>query len=195
MPTGCNSMRAVALGLSTALLGLAVAEVQPAQASEVFAFQCLKAGDQAVIALGNMPKPVGGVAMNPATLEPLEGSGMFPFAFVRSKLGGVNPQRRCSTIATRLTNLALATDTARPLGIIDLTNYFVGGRINGTPVIAVDQLTYGDVLGTLPMDMDPKAALSVIDRRVRLISAGNAVAEAIQSGDIVVFETVGVIVD
>ena len=195
MPTGCNSMRAVALGLSTALLSLAVAEIQPAQASEVFAFQCLKAGDQAVIALGNMPKPVGGVAMNPATLQPLEGSGMFPFAFVRSKVGGVNPQRRCSTIATRLTNLALATDTASPLGIIDLTNYFVGGRINGTPVIAVDQLTYGDVLGTLPIDMDPKAALSVIDRRVRLISAGNAVAEAIQSGDIVVFETVGVIVD
>jgi len=28
-----------------------------------------------------------------------------------------------------------------------------------------------------------------------LISAGNAVAEAIQSGDIVIFETVGVIVD
>lgn len=195
MPTGCNLMRAVALGLSTALLSLAVADIQPAQASEVFAFQCLKAGDQAVIALGNMPKPVGGVAMNPATLQPLEGSGMFPFAFVRSKVGGVNPQRRCSTIATRLTNLALATNTASPLGIIDLTNYFVGGRINGTPVIAVDQLTYGDVLGTLPMDMDPKAALSVIDRRVRLISAGNAVAEAIQSGDIVVFETVGVIVD
>ena len=195
MPTGCNLMRAVALGLSTALLSLAVADIQPAQASEVFAFQCLKAGDQAVIALGNMPKPVGGVAMNPATLQPLEGSGMFPFAFVRSKVGGVNPQRRCSTIATRLTNLALATDTASPLGIIDFTNYFVGGRINGTPVIAVDQLTYGDVLGTLPMDMDPKAALSVIDRRVRLISAGNAVAEAIQSGDIVVFETVGVIVD
>ena len=195
MPTGCNLMRAVALGLSTALLSLAVADIQPAQASEVFAFQCLKAGDQAVIALGNMPKPVGGVAMNPATLQPLEGSGMFPFAFVRSKVGGVNPQRRCSTIATRLTNLALATNTASPLGIIDLTNYFVGGRINGTPVIAVDQLTYGDVLGTLPMDMDPKTALSVIDRRVRLISAGNAVAEAIQSGDIVVFETVGVIVD
>ena len=188
-------MRAVALGLSTALLGLAVAEVQPAQASEVFAFQCLKAGDQAVIALGNMPKPVGGVAMNPATLEPLEGSGMFPFAFVRSKLGGVNPQRRCSTIATRLTNLALATNSASPLGIIDLTNYFVGGRINGIPVIAVDQLSYGDVLGTLPMDMDPKAALSVIDRRVRLISAGNAVAEAVQNGDIVVFEAVEVIVD
>ena len=188
-------MRAVALGLSTALLGLAAAEIQPAQASEVFAFQCLKAGDQAVIALGNMPKPVGGVAMNPASLQPLEGSGMFPFAFVQSKVGGVNPQRRCSTIATRLTNLALATDTASPLGIIDLTNHFVGGRINGTPVIAVDQLSYGDVLGTLPMDMDPKAALSVIDRRVRLISAGNAVAEAIQSGDIVVFETVGVIVD
>ena len=90
MPTGCNSMRAVALGLSTALLSLAIAEIQPAQASEVFAFQCLKAGDQAVIALGNMPKPVGGVAMNPATLQPLEGSGMFPFAFVRSKVGGVN---------------------------------------------------------------------------------------------------------
>ena len=188
-------MRAVALGLSTALLTLAVAEIKPAQASEVFAFQCLKAGDQAVIALGNMPKPIGGVAMNPETLEPLQGSGMFPFAIVRSKLGGVNPQRRCSTIATRLTNLALATNSASPLGIIDLTNYFVGGRINGIPVIAVDQLSYGDVLGTLPMDMDPKAALSVIDRRVRLISAGNAVAEAIQSGDIVVFETVGVIVD
>ena len=39
-------MRVVALGLSTALLSLAVAEIQPAQASEVFAFQCLKAGDQ-----------------------------------------------------------------------------------------------------------------------------------------------------
>ena len=63
-------MRAVALGLSTALLTLAVAEIKPAQASEVFAFQCLKAGDQAVIALGHMPKPVGGVAMNPETLGP-----------------------------------------------------------------------------------------------------------------------------
>ena len=43
MTTDINSMRAVALGLSTALLSLAVAEIQPAQASEVFAFQCLKA--------------------------------------------------------------------------------------------------------------------------------------------------------
>lgn len=188
-------MRAVALGLSTALLSLAVTEVKPAQASEVFAFQCLKAGNQAVIALGNMPKPMGGVAMNPETLNPLMGSGMFPFAIVRSKLGGVNPQRRCSTIATRLSNLALATNSATPLGIINLTNYFVGGSINGIPVIAVDQLSYGDVLGTLPMDIDPKAALNVIDRRIRLISAGNAVAEAVQSGDIVIFETVEVIVD
>jgi|OM-RGC.v1.017036128 hypothetical protein len=195
MTTDINSMRAVALGLSTALLSLAVAEIQPAQASEVFAFQCLKAGDQAVIALGNMPRPVGGVAMNPGTLEPLEASGMFPFAVVRSKLGGANPQRRCSTIATRLTNLALATNSASPLGIINLTNYFVGGRINGTPVIAVDQLSYGDVLGTLPMAMDPKAALTIIDRRIRLISAGNAIAEAVQSGDIIVFEAVEVIVD
>ena len=120
---------------------------------------------------------------------------MFPFAVVRSKLGGANPQRRCSTIATRLTNLALATNSASPLGIINLTNYFVGGRINGTPVIAVDQLSYGDVLGTLPMAMDPKAALTIIDRRIRLISAGNAIAEAVQSGDIIVFEAVEVIVD
>ena len=45
------------------------------------------------------------------------------------------------------------------------------------------------------MAMDPKAALTIIDRRIRLISAGNAIAEAVQSGDIIVFEAVEVIVD
>ncbi|MEB3176202.1 MAG: hypothetical protein VKJ87_01230 [Synechococcus sp.] len=57
----------------------------------IVAFQCLKAGDQAVIALGSMDCPAFHVAMNPQNLKPLQGSGLFPFALVRSNVGGAFP--------------------------------------------------------------------------------------------------------
>jgi hypothetical protein len=57
-------------------------------------------------------------------------------------------------------------------------------------VIAIGQLSLGDVLGTLPSNVNPNAALNVINARIRAISVGNAVAEALKNNDLVVFEAV-----
>lgn len=176
-----------ALSLSAFAFAAPMAE---AKSQSIFAFQCLKAGKNYVVGLGPMPRPAEGVAINPSTIAPLAGSGSYPVALVNAPQGGVSVKKRCSSIATRLTNLALATKTATPAGIVALSDYFVAGKIAKQPVIAIGQLSLGDVLGTLPSNVNPNAALNVINARIRAISVGNAVAEALKNNDLVVFEAV-----
>ena len=57
----------------------------------------------------------------------------------------------------------------------------MAGRLHGTPVIAINQLSYGDVLGALPASADLKDTLATIDQWARLISAGKALANAMRS--------------
>ena len=100
----------VALG-ALSLLGGIAATANPtlANPAPIYGFSCVQAGGNYYIGLGNLPAPSGNVAMNPATVQPLQGSGAVPVARISSSIGNYAVDRRCSTIATRLTNLALAT--------------------------------------------------------------------------------------
>lgn len=156
----------------------------------IFGFSCVQAAGNYYIGLGNMPAPVGNVAMNSRTVQPLLGSGAVPVARITSSIGNYAVDRRCSTIATRLTNLALATGTATPKGIFNLVNYLVPGQIGNQQVIAIDKLTYGDVLATVGNGMNAKQAISVFGQRIQRVAARQAVANSLQDGDIILFEFV-----
>jgi hypothetical protein len=128
--------------------------------------------------------------MNLTTVQPLQGSGMAPVAQIRSSIGNYAVDRRCSTIATRLTNLALATNTATPKGIFNLVNFLVPGQIGKQQVIAIDKLTAGDVIATVGNGMSAKQAIAVFGNRIQRVAARQAVANSLQDGDIVIFEFV-----
>jgi hypothetical protein len=164
---------------------------QPVEAaSGILAFGCYRVGSDFVIALGNRPRPGSDVAMVPSTIQPLKGSGAFPVARLTTAIGNYPLDRRCTAIATRLTNLALATDSATPLGIIRLSQYLVAGKVGEQPVIAIDRVTLGDILATLPVGTDPAQSLAVINARLRAIAAGKAIAEAIRAGEVVEFQVI-----
>jgi hypothetical protein len=156
----------------------------------IFAFSCVQAAGSYYIGLGNMPAPMGNVAMNPSSVQPLQGSGAVPVARITSSIGNYAVDRRCSTIATRLTNLALATGNATPKGIFNLVNFLVPGQIGNQQVIAIDKLTFGDVLATVGNGMSAKQALGVFGQRIQRVAARQAVANSLQDGDIVIFEFV-----
>lgn len=173
--------------LLTAATASTVAIAPPAQAADVYGFGCYTAGSNYVVGLGKLPSPQFNVAKNPSIIPPLAGSGSFPVAVITSKIGNYPIDRRCSAIATRLTNLALATNTATPTGIIQLSSYLVAGKIGKTPVIAIESLTLGDVLATLPASMDPAQALGIVKSRIQAISAGQVISDAITEGEVVEF--------
>ncbi|MEB3317862.1 MAG: hypothetical protein VKO39_06960 [Cyanobacteriota bacterium] len=156
----------------------------------IFAFSCVQAAGNYYIGLGNMPAPMGNVAMNPSNVQALQGSGMVPVARITSSIGNYAVDRRCSTIATRLTNLALATGNATPRGIFNLVNFLVPGQIGNQQVIAIDKLTFGDVLATVGNGMSAKQAIGVLGQRIQRVAARQAVANSLQDGDIVIFEFV-----
>lgn len=156
----------------------------------IFGFSCVQAAGNYYIGLGNMPAPMGNVAMNPTTVQPLQGSGAVPVARITSSIGNYAVDRRCSTIATRLTNLALATGNATPKGIFNLVNFLVPGQIGNQQVIAIDKLTFGDVLATVGNGMSAKQAIGVLGQRIQRVAARQAIANSLQDGDIVIFEFV-----
>ena len=156
----------------------------------IFGFSCVQAAGSNYIGLGNMPAPMGNVAMNPNTVQPLEGSDVVPVARIASSIGNYAVDRRCSTIATRLTNLALATGNATPKGIFNLVNFLVPGQIGNQQVIAIDKLTFGDVIATVGKGMSAKQAIGVFGQRIQRVAARQAVANSLQDGDIVIFEFV-----
>ncbi|MFN9623854.1 MAG: hypothetical protein ACK587_13650 [Cyanobacteriota bacterium] len=185
-----------ALTLLTAVQGLAAKAMPtpalplPATPGSIFGFGCVQASGRYFIALGNMPAPMGNVAMNPNTVPSLQSSGLVPVARINSSIGNYAVDRRCSTIATRLTNLALATGSATPKGIFNLVNFLVPGQIGKQQVIAVEKLTYGDVLATVGNGMSAQQAINVFGQRIQKVAARQAVANSLQDGDIVIFEFV-----
>lgn len=177
-----------ACGLGTGLMAM----VHPVQAvpAQIFGFSCVQAAGNYYVGLGPMAAPMGNVAMNPATVQALRGSGAVPVARISSSIGNYSVDRRCSTIATRLTNLALATGNATPTGIFNLTKFLVPGQVGNQQVIAIDKFTLGDVVATVGNGMTAQQAIDVFGRRIRRVAARQAVAESLQDGDIVIFEFV-----
>lgn len=159
-------------------------------ANTIYGFSCVQAAGNYYIGLGNMPAPFGNVAMNPRSVQPLQGSGAVPVARLTSSIGNYAVDRRCSTIATRLTNLALATGTATPKGIFNLVNFLVPGQIGQQQVIAIDKLTFGDVLATVGNGMSAKQAITVLGQRIQRVAARQAIANSLEDGDIILFEFV-----
>lgn len=184
----------VALGVLPLLSGIGAMEASAnpgaANPSTVFAFSCVSAANNYYIGLGNIPAPTGNVAMNPVNVQPLRGSTVVPVARITSSIGNYAVDRRCSTIATRLTNLALATGTATPQGIFNLVNFLVPGKIGNQQVIAIDKLTFGDVLATVGNGMSAKQAIGVFGQRIQRVAARQAIAGSLQDGDIIIFEFV-----
>jgi hypothetical protein len=168
---------------------LASASVKPSQAAaKIYGFQCLKSQSSYVIGLGSMPAPgVGGTAMSPAAVAPLQGSGSIPIAVITPAKADFPVDRRCSSIAARLTNLALATNSATPAGIINLTNHLVAGSVEGSPVIAIKSLSKGNVLATLPTGVDPQQALKFFGDRIQRVAARKVISNALNDGDIIKF--------
>lgn len=179
-----------ALGAVSLMGGLgATALPSRAQANTIFGFSCVQAAGKYFIGLGTMAAP-SGAAMNPVTVQPLQGSGLVPVARIRSSIGNYAVDRRCSTIATRLTNLALATGNATPTGVFNLVNFLVPGQIGNQQVIAIDKLTYGDVLASVGNGMTAQQAIDVFGRRIRKVAARQAIANSLEDGDIILFEFV-----
>ena len=183
-----KTLIAIGAGLlaSTSALG------SPSQAqAKIYGFQCLKAGPSSapayVIGLGTMPAPEGGTASSSVKAAPLEGSNAVPIALVSADIKGYPVELRCSTIAARLTNLALATGTASPIGIINLTNNLIGGTVKSQPVIAIGKLSPSDVVATLGKGVDAKKALGVLDARIERVAARKAISNALKDGDIIEF--------
>ena len=181
----------IALSALTLVSGIsATATPALANPSTIYGFSCVQAGGNFYVGLGNLPAPSGNVAMNPASVQPLQGSGAVPVARISSSIGNYAVDRRCSTIATRLTNLALATGNATPTGIFNLVNFLVPGQIGGQQVIAIDKLTFGDVVASVGNGMTAQQAIEMFGRRIRRITARQAVANSLQDGDIIIFEFV-----
>jgi hypothetical protein len=110
-----------------------------------------------------------------------------PIALVSADVKGYPVELRCSTIAARLTNLALATGTATPIGIINLTNNLIGGTVKSQPVIAIGKLSPSDVVATLGKGVDAKKAVGVLDARIERVAARKAISNALKDGDIIEF--------
>ena len=184
----------VALGALPLLSGISGIEAKAnptgANPNGIFGFSCVKAAGNFYIALGDMPAPVGNVAMNPSSVQPLQGSGLVPVARINSSIGNYAVDRRCSTIATRLTNLALATGSATPKGVFNLVNFLVPGKIGNQQVIAIDKLTFGDVLASVGNGVSAKQAIAVFGQRIQRVAARQAIANSLQDGDIIIFEFV-----
>lgn len=161
----------------------------PSQAAtNIFGFQCFQAGPDYVIGLGSMAAPVGGgTAMSSTKVAPLQGSGSVPIALITPAKANYPVERRCSSIAARLTNLALATNTATPVGIIKLTNNIVAGELDGMPVLAIKSISASNVLATLPKGIDPEKALQVFGSRIQRVATRKVISNAINDGDIIKF--------
>jgi hypothetical protein len=190
---------AAALGLPALPLGQpAVAAPMPApQVGEpgvsrlsgeaVYGFGCVEDAGRYWIGLGLIPRPSYNVVLNPMAVPPLQGSGLAPIAELTGAVGAGTVAHRCTSIATRLTNLALATGTASPLGILTLTQFLQAGVVAGQPVIAIGQLALPDVLATLPLGSDPQAALDRVTERIQRVSTGPAIAEVLLREGLVEF--------
>ncbi|QNI70400.1 hypothetical protein [Cyanobium sp. NS01] len=153
----------------------------------VYGFGCVEAEGSYWIGLGLIPKPSFNVVTNPMAVPALSSTNLAPVAEITGAVGAGSIAHRCTSIATRLTNLALATGTASPLGILTLTEFLQAGMVAGQPVIAIGQLALPDVLATLPQGSDPQQALDRVSERIRAVSTGPAIAEVLLREGLVEF--------
>lgn len=164
------------------------ANATPQMVEAIYGFACTRTADgRYVIALGPIARPSFAVMLNPMSVPPLQGSGLAPVAVLRGPVGGVAVAKRCTSIATRLSNLAMATDTATPLGILTLSQFLQGGVIAGQPVISIGRPALPDVLATLPLGSDPQLALQRVSERIRQIATAPAMAEVLVRQGLVEF--------
>ncbi|MGC5197477.1 hypothetical protein [Aphanothece microscopica] len=175
-------------------MALAAASPSPAAPAEaatsqeaVYGFGCVQQDGNYLVGLGLIPRPSFDLALNPMSVPPLKGSGLRPIAQLSGPVGGVSVSHRCTSIATRLTNLALATGTASPVGILTLTQFLQAGIVAGQPVIAIGQLALPDVLATLPLGTDPQQALNRVTQRIQQVAAAPAIAEVLLREGLVEF--------
>lgn len=178
----------VALALAGVAGSLTLVPAAGAQPGElVYGFGCVEDAGRYWIGLGLIPRPAFNVVVNPMAVPPLRGSGLAPVAEIAGAVGAGAVAHRCTSIATRLTNLALATGTASPLGILTLTEFLQAGLVAGQPVIAIGQLALPDVLATLPLGSDPHQALGRVTERIRRVASGPAIAEVLLREGLVEF--------
>lgn len=161
--------------------------VAPLSGEAVYGFGCVESQGSYWIGLGLIPKPSFNVVKNPMAVPPLSSTRLAPVAQITGAVGAGSIAHRCTSIATRLTNLALATGTASPLGILTLTEFLQAGVVAGQPVIAIGQLALPDVLATLPQGSDPQQALDRVSERIRSVSTGPAIAEVLLREGLVEF--------
>jgi hypothetical protein len=148
----------------------------------------VKAEPDYVIGLGSMPAPVGGnTAMSSTKVVRLQGSGAAPTALITPAKVNHPVECRCSSIEARLTNLALATNTATPDGIIKLTTNIVAGELAGMPVLSIKSISASNVSATLPKGIDPEKALQVFGSRIQRVATHKVISNAINDGDIIKF--------
>ena len=163
------------------------ASEQSPSAKMIYGFRCYKFNDAYVLGLGDIDKPIGNVARR-SEAQPLEGSGSHIVAAVISSLKGYSVESRCSTIAARMTNLALANNSATALGILELTSRLVPGEMEGRQVIAIDKVTPENVLATVGNGMTAQQALKTIDGRIRRVATKQVLTDSLKDADIVIFE-------
>jgi hypothetical protein len=66
----------------------------------------------------------------------------------------------------------------------------VPGQIGNQQVIAIDKLTFGDVLATVGNGVSAKQAITVFGQRIQRVAARQAIANSLDDGDIIIFEFV-----
>jgi hypothetical protein len=192
LKTLCSVLAATCLAGCALAWTTAPANAQPASeqspsAKMIYGFRCYKFNDAYVLGLGDIDKPIGNVARR-SEAQPLEGSGSHIVAAVISSLKGYSVESRCSTIAARITNLALANNSATALGILELTSRLVPGEMEGRQVIAIDKVTPENVLATVGNGMTAQQALKTIDGRIRRVATKQVLTDSLKDADIVIFE-------
>jgi hypothetical protein len=163
---------------------------EQSESAKIYGFKCYNFDNAYVIGLGDIDKPTGDVAMSSEKTQPLKGSGSHAIVLVRSSIKDYSVEGRCSTIAARMTNLALANNSATPIGILELTKQLVPGEIKGQQVIAIDKVTPENVLASIGQGIKAEQALETINKRIRRVATKQVLTDSLKDADIVIFEVI-----
>lgn len=189
LPCQCSTRRVLAALGALSLLGGGGAVVLPSRAdpSFIFGFGCVQAAGKDFIGLGTIPAPSGNGVRNPSAVLPLMGSGLVPVARISSSMAIDAVDRRCTTLATRLTQLALATGNASRSGVVNLVNGLAPRKVGDQQVIAIDK---GDGLASVGNGLTSQEALNLFGRRIQKVAARQVFANSLEDGDILVLDLV-----
>jgi hypothetical protein len=121
--------------------------------------------------------------MTTNALQSFSTSTSVPVARINSSV-----QQRCSTIATRLTNLAQATGNTTSTGIVNLAKFLVPGQVGFQAVIAIKQPNMLEVVAATGSGVTAQQTIDVFGRRISRAVANPAGAQSLQDSDIVIFQ-------